>query len=55
MIGSGNVKGKLIVDGTAVYELDEECLKDKNCSQSDVNIQNAVRKPTEKGQAVDRK
>ena len=53
--GSGNMKGKLIMDGTAVYELDEECLKNKKCHQSDVKLQNEVRKPTEKGQVVDHK
>lgn len=49
------MKGKLIMDGTAVYELDEECLKNKKYHQSDVKLQNEVRKPTEKGQVVDHK
>ncbi len=47
------MKGKLIIDGTAVYEVDEECLQKKDCKESSndtdtdrirsENLQNRVR------------
>lgn len=30
---------RLIIDGTAVYEVDEKCLRDKNCGKSEEEIQ----------------
>ena len=54
------MKGKLIIDGNAVYEVDEECLQKKNCREfgrendriRTENIQNRDNVLTQKGNVV---
>ena len=40
--------GRLIVDGTSVYEVDEECLKKRKIPQ-ECKVEEALRKQREQG------
>lgn len=44
---------RLVIDGTAVYELDEKCLQDKKCKEEKDTLQDKVRISTEREQVVD--